>query len=57
MSSILSRTRRPASAHLRKSYNPLAVLKPDSPTIIEDAGMIADALVVRTGQRKRPALG
>ena len=47
----------PGIAHLRKSYNPLAVLKPDSPTIIEDAGLIADALVVRSGQRKRPALG
>jgi type IV secretion system protein VirD4 len=41
-------------AHLRKAYNPLAVLKPDSPTIIEDAGLIADALVVRSGQEKEP---
>src|SRR5450755_4611813 len=41
-------------AHLRKSYNPLAVLKADSPTIIEDAGLIADALVVRSGQEKEP---
>ena len=44
----------PGIAHLRKSYNPLAVLKPDSPTIIEDAGLIADALVVRTGNEKDP---
>lgn len=44
----------PAIAHLRKSYNPLAVLKPDSPTIIEDAGLIADALVVRSGHEKEP---
>ena len=44
----------PGIAHLCKSYNPLAVLKPDSPTIIEDAGLIADALVVRSGQEKDP---
>jgi type IV secretion system protein VirD4 len=44
----------PRIAHLRKSYNPLAVLKPGSPTIIEDAGLIADALVVRSGQEKDP---
>jgi type IV secretion system protein VirD4 len=44
----------PGIAHLRKSYNPLAVLKPDSLTIIEDAGLIADALVVRSGQEKDP---
>jgi type IV secretion system protein VirD4 len=43
-----------APAHLCKSYNPLAILKADSPTIIEDAGLIADALVVRTGQEKDP---
>ncbi|HVB82282.1 MAG TPA: type IV secretory system conjugative DNA transfer family protein [Candidatus Binataceae bacterium] len=41
-------------AHLRKAYNPLAVLKSGSPTIIEDAGLIADALVVRSGQEKDP---
>ena len=44
----------PRIGHLRKSYNPMAVLKPGSTTIIEDAGMIADALVVRTGQEKDP---
>ena len=45
-------------ARYRKSYNPLAVLKLDNPTIIEDAGLIADGLVVaepatktRTGMR------
>ena len=54
MCSIPSRTPRPASRTYRKSYNPLAVLKPDSPTIIEDAGLIADALVVRSGRRKDP---
>ena len=37
-------------AHLRKSYNPLSVLKIDSPTIIEDAGLIADALVIAAGK-------
>jgi type IV secretion system protein VirD4 len=44
----------PRIAHLRKSYNPMAVLKIDSQTIIEDAGMIADALVARTGNEKDP---
>jgi type IV secretory pathway TraG/TraD family ATPase VirD4 len=44
----------PRIAHLRKSYNPMSVLKADSPTIIEDAGLIADALVVRSGQEKDP---
>lgn len=37
-------------APFRKSYNPLAVLKPGSPTIIEDAGLISDALVVAAGK-------
>lgn len=41
-------------SHLRKSYNPMAVLKKDSLTIIEDAELIADALVVRTGSEKDP---
>jgi len=36
-------------APYRKRYNPLAMLRPDSETIIEDAGMIADALVVPAG--------
>jgi Type IV secretory system Conjugative DNA transfer len=36
-------------APYRKRYNPLAILRPDSDTIIEDAGMIADALVVPSG--------
>ena len=44
----------PRIAHLRKSYNPMAVLRIDSPTIVEDAGLIADALVVRTGHEKDP---
>lgn len=33
-------------APFRCRYNPLALLRPDSPTIIEDAGLIADALIV-----------
>jgi type IV secretion system protein VirD4 len=33
-------------APFRKRYNPLAMLRMDSDTVIEDAGMIADALVV-----------
>jgi type IV secretion system protein VirD4 len=32
----------------------MTLLKIDSPTIIEDAGMIADALVMRTGNEKDP---
>jgi type IV secretion system protein VirD4 len=39
-----------ASGRLKKyraGYNPLAVLAPDSQTIIEDASLIADALVVQ----------
>lgn len=38
-------------APYRKRYNPLAVLDPASPTIIEDTGMIADALVVASGAK------
>lgn len=30
----------------RVGFNPLVMLRPDSPTIMEDAGLIADALVV-----------
>src|SRR5690606_29374143 len=42
------------AAPYRAAYNPLSVLKPDSPTIIEDAGLIADGLVATTGQEKDP---
>jgi type IV secretion system protein VirD4 len=35
---------------MRASYNPLSVLVPGNPTIIEDAGLIADALVVAAGK-------
>jgi type IV secretion system protein VirD4 len=41
-------------AAYRKWYNPPAVLKPDSPTIIEDAGLIADGLVIQTAGNKDP---
>lgn len=34
-------------AKFQAGYNPLSVLKPGSPTIIEDASLIADALVVQ----------
>ncbi len=36
-------------APYRKRYNPLAMLDPGSDTVIEDAGMIADALVIPSG--------
>ncbi len=38
----------------RKAYNPLAVLTIDNKTIIEDAGLIADALVVTVAGSKDP---
>lgn len=37
-------------APYRRRYNPLAVLHPRSRSVIEDAGLIADALVVPAGQ-------
>jgi type IV secretion system protein VirD4 len=40
-------------APYRKRYNPLAMLRMDSDTVIEDAGMIADAMVV-AGAAKDP---
>lgn len=36
-------------APYKASYNPLSILKPDSLTIVEDAGLIADALVIAGG--------
>ncbi len=41
-------------AHFRSSYNPLSVLNLDSPTIIEDASLIADAVVVQGSGNKDP---
>lgn len=40
--------------HLRAGYNPMSVLKRDSATIIEDANLIADAMVVQSQQGKDP---
>lgn len=40
--------------HLRASYNPLSVLTLDSPTLIEDASLIADAMVVQGTGNKDP---
>ncbi|MGE3335580.1 MAG: type IV secretory system conjugative DNA transfer family protein, partial [Rhodospirillaceae bacterium] len=34
----------------KASYNPLSILKPDSPTLVEDAGLISDALVIPGGR-------
>lgn len=39
---------------LRARFNPMAILKPDSPTLIEDAGLIADAIVLREVNPKDP---
>jgi len=38
---------RGGAARFRAGFNPMAILSDDSPTLIEDAGLIADALVVR----------
>lgn len=38
----------------RARYNPLALLDPESETLVEDAELIADALVVSTGHEKDP---
>lgn len=41
-------------SHMRASYNPLSVLTPGSRTIIEDANLIADAMVVQGAAGKDP---
>ncbi|MGQ4878898.1 type IV secretory system conjugative DNA transfer family protein [Billgrantia sp. LNSP4103-1] len=41
-------------SHMRASYNPLSVLTLSSRTIIEDANLIADAMVVQGAQGKDP---
>lgn len=38
------------SNEFRASFNPLSILKIDSPTLIEDAGLIADALVISSSK-------
>ena len=45
---------RGAAKRFRARYNPLTVLTPDNPFIVEDAMQIVDALVVRSGQEKDP---
>ena len=35
----------PSLAYLRTSYNPMSILTPESETLAEDAGLIADAIV------------
>lgn len=39
----------PEIAAYKKAFNPLAMLRPDSETIVEDAGLIADAIVIPSG--------
>ena len=34
----------------RGTFNPMSILKPDSPTLVEDAGLIADAIVIASGR-------
>ena len=38
------------AADYRAGYNPLSILKPDSETLVEDAGLIGDALVIASGR-------
>ncbi|NKB56923.1 MAG: TraM recognition domain-containing protein [Alphaproteobacteria bacterium] len=42
------------AVRFRARYNPLARLKPDNPYPVEDAMLIVDALVVRSGEEKDP---
>lgn len=42
------------AAKLRGRFNPMSILKPDSPTLIEDAGLIADAIVIPAESQKDP---
>lgn len=37
-------------APLRTGFNPLTILTPDSPTLIADAGLVADAIVIGSAQ-------
>ncbi|MBL4836520.1 MAG: type IV secretory system conjugative DNA transfer family protein [Kordiimonadaceae bacterium] len=43
-----------AAKKFRAAYNPLTTLTLDNPYIIEDAALIADGLVLRSGQEKDP---
>lgn len=42
------------AARHRARFNPLTILRADSPSLIEDAGLIADALVVQESGNKDP---
>lgn len=42
------------AAKMRGRFNPMSILTPDSPTLIEDAGLIADAIVVPADAQKDP---
>jgi type IV secretion system protein VirD4 len=42
------------AAKLRARYNPMTILGPGSPTLIEDAGLIADAIVIPADGQKDP---
>jgi type IV secretion system protein VirD4 len=42
------------AAKHRARYNPMTILKPDSPTMIEDAGLITDAIVVENASQHDP---
>ncbi|MGI9503150.1 MAG: type IV secretory system conjugative DNA transfer family protein [Geminicoccaceae bacterium] len=39
------------TAPFHATWNPMTLLKPESPTLVEDAGLIADALIVAGGER------
>lgn len=41
---------KPWVAPYKASFNPLTMLTEDSPTLVEDAGLLADALVVKSGK-------
>ena len=36
----------------RAAFNPMSILAPDSPTLVEDAGLIADALVISSSKEE-----
>lgn len=43
-----------AVSQYRASYNPMSILKPDSPSFLEDAALIAEAIVVQAADQKDP---
>lgn len=48
------KTARGFAAGQRGRFNPMSILKPDSQTLIEDAGLIADAIVIPAESGKDP---